>query len=109
MRISRRALRVASWRARVVTKTEEGASEASYLPGIPFYAGLYQASGHVDAMLYGERLSYVYHMEYDGPLDIKHNDGICVFVPPEHEPDFRVTAINRDHRPQLFTLEAIQA
>jgi len=107
MRIARRALKVVQWRARTVTKTEEGASVETYSPAIPFYAAVWQASGHVDALLYGERLAYTYHMEYDGPLPLEHNDGICLFVGPDKGPDYKITSINRDHHPQTFILERL--
>ena len=41
----------------------------------------------------------------EGKEVIKENDGVCVFVSPDEEPDYIVKSVNNDYSPKLFTLE----
>ena len=44
--------------------------------------------------------------DFAGTMEvIKENDGVCVFVPPDEEPDYIVKSVNNDYSPKLFTLE----
>lgn len=68
-------------------------------------ATIWAASGQVQSNMYGEHLSYMKNMEYKGTEVIKENDGICVYVGPDEDPDYIVKSTNYDYSPKLFTLE----
>lgn len=79
----------------------------SWGEAIEFEAIIWQASGVVQAAQYGERLTYIKNMEYQGDEDIKENDGICIYVEGDKDPDYRVLSINPDVSPKMYTLEKI--
>lgn len=50
-------------------------------------------SGRMDVAAYGERAKYMLGMQYDGNRSIRVGDGICVYVDPDADPDYRVVAV----------------
>lgn len=59
-----------------------------------FRAEIWPAGGKVQAEMYGQRLSYILNMLCD-PLDIKENDGVCIYSGPDEKPDYQVISIKR--------------
>jgi len=90
---------------RTVTKTNEGSPVETWGEPVGIDATIWSASGQVQASMYGEHLSYMKNMEYEGKEVIKENDGVCVFVSPDEDPDYIVKSVNNDYSPKLFTLE----
>lgn len=90
---------------RSVTKTAEGSPVVTWGEAIEIDATIWAASGSVQAQMFGEHLSYIENMEYEGTEVINENDGICVFVSAEDEPDYFVKSVNEDYSPNLYTLE----
>lgn len=90
---------------RTVTKTNEGSPVETWGEPVDIDATIWSASGQIQASMYGEHLSYIKNMEYEGPEVIKEHDGICVYVSPDEEPDYIVKSVNTDYSPKLFTLE----
>lgn len=104
---TRRSLQRTVWlRKRSTSRTNEGASVESWGEAQALTATVWQASGRVQAEMYGERLTYIKMMEYEGDEAISVNDGICVDVDGDTVPDYKVIAANTDHSPKLYTLEA---
>lgn len=93
-------------RKRVVEKDKEGGSVVSYEAAVPIKATIWPASGKVQAEMYGERLAYIKNMEYEGKETMQEGDGICVFVDPESDPDYKIISIKK-YSPMLMELEKI--
>lgn len=93
-------------RKRVVEKDKEGGSVVSYEVAVPIKATIWPASGKVQAEMYGERLAYIKNMEYEGKETMREGDGICVFVDPESDPDYKIISI-KEYSPMLMELEKI--
>ncbi|MCD8286494.1 MAG: hypothetical protein LUD50_04650 [Clostridia bacterium] len=86
------------------TDSEGGVYEA-YEEAVAIQAIIWPAGGKSQAEQYGEKLTYMKNMEYSGTADIREGDGICVFVGPEADPDYRVVSIEREYNPKVITLE----
>lgn len=57
-------------------------------------------SGGLEATLYGQRVTAMRAMLYDGVAAIREGDGVCVDVPGDTAPDYRVVSVQawRGHR-----------
>ena len=86
----------------------EGGTITSWSAPVEIEATIWQASGRIQAEMYGERLAYMRNMEYEGTETIGETDGICVFAASDQDPDYRVVSVNADHKPVLYLLEAIR-
>lgn len=86
-------------------KDKEGGSVVTYEEAIEIQATIWPAGGRVQAEMYGERLSYIKNMEYDGPEEMTEGDGVCVFTGPEDLPDYKIISIKREYRPRMLELE----
>lgn len=94
-------------RKRVVQKDKEGSSIVTYEAAVPIKAIIWPAGGRVQAEMYGERLTYIKNMEYEGREAMQEGDGICVFVGPEDDPDYKIVSIKPEYNPKLMELEKI--
>lgn len=111
MRLKRNRLRDLYVRSRETIKDSEGGTYESYADAIALKGEVWQAGGKVQTELYGERISYIqniklsekYTIETDkkGKIhyvfcdgtSLKENDGVCLFVEKETEPDYRIISI----------------
>ncbi len=107
MRMRKSQKKAHNMRRRVIKKNSEGGDVEAYAEAIEIEATIWQASGKVQAEMYGERLAYMKNMEYEGAETITEGDGICVNVPGDEDPDYKVTSKNADHSPIIFLLERI--
>ncbi|WP_346888337.1 hypothetical protein [Clostridium sp. UBA1056] len=73
----------------------EGGKYPGYSNPIEIKANISPASGRLQAEIYGQRLNYILNMLYDGPQTINEDDGICVYVSKDMEPDYKVISIKR--------------
>lgn len=85
----------------------------AYGEAVPFSAEIYPASGQMQMQIYGLRLLYMKNMLFD-PFDkdnigieIKENDRICVDVPPDADPDYKVVAVNKYSRHYRYDIERV--
>lgn len=92
-------------RKRTLSKGSEGESIESYDTAIKIDATIWQASGKVQAEMYGERLAYIKNMEYEGSETMQEGDGICVNVAGDQDPDYKIIFMNTDHSPKRMELE----
>lgn len=111
MRLKQNRLKTFYHRAAVLVKDAEGSSSVEYAQAVPFLAEEWPGGGKLQAQMYGIRLPSIRNLRIqgnytetsasdgslafqvqEGPL-FKVNDGICLFVPAESEPDYRVVAI----------------
>lgn len=111
MRMKRSRKAVYHLKTRESQKGNEGNSFTAYGEARPFLGEVWPASGKVQAEIYGERLSYVrnvriegkyvitadrngvVHYVYPDGLDIVENDGVCMYVSVDEEPDYKVLSI----------------
>ncbi len=123
MRLKRNRLKQYHHRPAEARKDNEGNSYAEYGPGHPITAEIWPAGGKLQAELYGPRLSYIRNCWLDGDyktqtdekgrvsylLDtqlIREGDGICLYVPRESDPDYKIIAI-RPYRHLYMELEKL--
>lgn len=119
MRLRRSRLKTYNHRKAVTERDSEGCPVVSYGYPTQFEAEMWAAGGKLQAEMYGIRLPNIRNLRIQGKYKeitvdgvlyfemengprITVNDGICLNVPPEADPDYRVIAI----RPYSFlTLE----
>ncbi len=91
----------------MVEKNEEGGSKVSYGEAVKIEAIIWPAGGRVQAEMYGERLSYIKNMEYEGTEELAEGDGICVFTGAEELPDYKIISIKPEYSPMVLELERV--
>lgn len=77
----------------LIEDNKEGGKYPGYSEPIEIEANIYPASGKLQAEMYGLKLNYICNMLYDGLQPISEGDGICVYVPKDSEPDYKVISI----------------
>lgn len=110
MRLRRSRLGTYHHRAAIPKKDSEGSSYTEYGPAVAFQAEEWPGGGKVQVEMYGNRLPNIRNLRIqeayqevpgagkvsyaikDGPV-ITVNDGICLYVGGDAEPDYRVVAI----------------
>jgi hypothetical protein len=93
-----------------VTDGEGGKYDGYSTTAIPIQANIYPASGKLQAEIYGERFNYILNMLCDMTYNIEVKNkvvyyvtdtgaefcegaGICVYVPSDAEPDYKIISI----------------
>lgn len=123
MRLKRNRLKMYSHRSAISKKDNEGNSYIEY--GLPssFHAEVWPAGGKLQAEMYGQRVNHIQNCRINagyevltdekgrvsywiGNMEIREGDGICVYVPGEQEPDYRIVAI-RPYRYLTLEVERI--
>lgn len=80
---------------KIVIEDSEGGKYPGYSEPIELQANISPASGKLQAEIYGERLNYILNMLYDEGVEIVEGDGICVYVPKENKPDYKIISVKR--------------
>lgn len=96
MRLARRNLKTLMLRKRVVDRDDEGNTVHRWAPAIAIRATVQPAGGSINAAIYGKELSYMKSLMYQGDELIEgqnENDGLCVDVTADDEPDYVITSI----------------
>lgn len=123
MRLKQNRLKLYSHRQAIPKKDNEGNSYMEY--GLPssFKAEVWPAGGRLQAEMYGQRVNNIKNVRINGNYDlmvsnhgdelylfadmeIREGDGICLYVPEDHEPDYRIIAI-RPYRYLTLEVERI--
>lgn len=94
-------------RKRKVEKNSEGGPVVKYAEAVEIQAIIWPAGGKVQAEMYGERLQYMKNMEYGGQETMQEGDGICVFVGPDADPDYKIISIQPEYNPKRMELERL--
>lgn len=121
MRLRRIRLEQHYLRKRNTKKDKEGGTYAEYGAACSFTGEVWPGGGKLQTEMYGERLPYIRNIRIDGKYKIKtgengglhycfsdelsfaEGDGLCLYVPGESEPDYKILTI----KPYRFlTLEA---
>ncbi|MFF2449365.1 hypothetical protein ACFVSW_20185 [Neobacillus sp. NPDC058068] len=71
-------------------------------------ANILPAGGKLMAEMYGERLAYMLVAYVESGTELKETDGICVYVPPDSKPDYKVVAAPPWSSHSVISLEAIR-
>lgn len=124
MRIKRSRLETYHLRKRITKKDKEGNTYEEWDAAVSFSGESWPASGKVQAQQYGERLAYIRNLRIDGKytmetdkkgmvsydfgdgLKIRESDGICLYVPGEHDPDYKIISI-KPYRPLKLEVQRI--
>lgn len=121
MRLKRNRLKQYHLRPAEAKKDNEGNSYTEYGEAKSVTAEIWPAGGKLQAELYGQRLSYIRNCRIDGAYKVqtdakgkvsyllgektvREGDGICVYVPGESNPDYKIIAI-RPYRHLYMELE----
>lgn len=123
MRLKRNRLKTYNHRQAIPKKDNEGNSYIEY--GLPssFEAEVWPAGGKLQAEMYGQRVNNIKNVRISGNYDLMvsnhgdelylfadmavcEGDGICLNVPEDHEPDYRIIAI-RPYRYLTLEVERI--
>lgn len=123
MRLKRNRLKQYPLRPAEAKKDNEGNSYTEYGEAKSVTAEIWPAGGKLQAELYGQRLSYIRNCRIDGAYKVQtdakgkvsyllgektvqEGDGICVYVPGELNPDYKIIAI-RPYRHLYMELEKL--
>lgn len=123
MRLKRNRFKTYSHRSAISKKDNEGNSYIEYGMPSSFEAEVWPASGKLQAEMYGQRVNHIQncrinagyetvvdekgHVSYQiGSMTLHEGDGICLNVPEDHEPDYRIIAI-RPYRYLTLEVERI--
>lgn len=123
MRLKRNRTQCCYHRKAVFQKDKEGSSSLVYAPATEISSEVWPAGGKAQAETYGTRLNYIQNMRIDGSYkvesdgkklhyvlangaDLVENDGICIYVSGECEPDYKIVSI-KPYRHLLLEVEKI--
>lgn len=110
MRRMRQNLKHPVYLRRAVTiKDDEGNTYHQYSAPIELMVIARHAAHDADAAQYGERLTGIIKMQYEGNETISLYDGVCVNVAPTDAPDYIVKGIKglTPDTFRVYTLEAV--
>lgn len=119
-RIKRSRLQTIYIRQRVMTRGSEGEPIETFEAAYEKQAEVWPAAEHRQIERYGDRITGISNVRVQGAYELnpgasegvtfedgsilKPGDGICVNVPPDSEPDFRVLTIT-PYRPLRLEIE----
>ena len=86
-------------------KNNEGTVTEYFEAAVEDKAIIWQASGSVQAELYGLRLTNILNINYYGALEIVENDGLCINVGANDEPDYKVISVKKYPKFRLIEAE----
>lgn len=111
MRLKRSRVKKYYHKTKTTERDSEGGTYEHYGDAVVFSGEVWPASGKVQAEMYGEKLSYIRNVRIEGKyiitvdrknqlhyvfpegLDISESDGLCLYVSPDAEPDYRIISI----------------
>lgn len=123
MRLKRSRIKQYSHKTATPKKDREGSSFVEYGSPETFFAEVWPADGKLQAEMYGQRLPYIRNCrivgkyeviadadgkvtyQFDG-MALREGDGVCLCVPAESEPDYKVIAI-RPYVPLYIEVEKL--
>jgi hypothetical protein len=108
-RLRQRDLKPYTVKRRIPMKDQDGTEFEDWeSAGHVVKANIRPAGGRLMAEMYGERLAYMLTAYVESGTDIKESDGVCVYVSPESNPDYRVVAAPPWSSHSVISLEAIR-
>lgn len=98
MRLRPQDLRTIYLRKRDGGYDDEGNPLKDWANAIEIKANVQPASGQLNASLYGERLTYMLQLKYQGDMITTNHDegaGLCVDVSGTDKPDYKIISIQQ--------------
>ncbi|WP_143463227.1 hypothetical protein [Levilactobacillus enshiensis] len=96
MRLARRSLKTVYLKRRIEVEDDEANVTHDWGPAISIQVNVQPAGGSVNAAIYGEELTYMKSIMYQGNEIQEGRDesaGLCLNVSADKEPDYKITAI----------------
>lgn len=111
MRLMKRDLETVYLKRKVVIPDGRGNKNITYSDdAIKLEMTVEDAGGQTMASIYGDRLTYMKSCKYIGD-QIEENknekDGICLFVPQDSKPDYKIVSISPPKTHTNITLEKL--
>lgn len=109
MRLKQSDLKPFTVKRRIIVKEPDGTTYEEMDPiGHIIRANVQPAGGRTLIEMYGERLAYMLTAYAESDTDILEADGVCVYVAPDKEPDYKVVAIRRWNTHYVIDLEKVR-
>lgn len=94
MRLRQRDLKEYTIKKHGTFKDEDGTKYTGYeQEGREIKAKIRPAGGKMLSEIYGLRLAYMLTMYCENGTELSENDGICVYVSSDKDPDYKIVAI----------------
>jgi hypothetical protein len=93
MRLRQRDLKTVYVKPHIPSEDDEGDKTEVYGASYSVQATTQPLGGQIKATEYGETLKYMIEMKTEELGNIKENDGVCVYVGADSEPDYRIVSI----------------
>lgn len=94
MRLRQRDLKEYTYKKYGKFKEPDGTSYTGYeQEGVTIKAKIQPAGGKMLSEIYGLRLAYMLTMYCENGTELSENDGICVYVDKDKDPDYKIVAI----------------
>jgi hypothetical protein len=109
MRLRQRDLKPYQLKKHGIFQEPDGTTYEGYEDvGTTIRANIQPAGGKVMAEMYGQRLAYMMTMYCQNDVDIAENDGICVYVDKDKDPDYKVVSVQNWNTHKVVSLEVIR-
>ncbi|GGA31744.1 hypothetical protein [Psychrobacillus lasiicapitis] len=109
MRLRQRDLKPYTVKGRIPKEDSDGTTYEDWEEeGHIIQANIQPAGGRLMAEMYGERLAYMLSAYVESGTDLKETDGVCVYVAPDQNPDYKVVASPPWSSHSVVSLEAIR-
>lgn len=124
MRMKRSRVKKYYLRKRETLKDGQGGTYEEYMDPVEWSGEVWAAGGEVQVKMYGEKLSYIRNVKIEGKykivtdeknrlhyvfengLDVAESDGMCLYVPGESKPDYKIISI-KPYQPLRLECEKI--
>lgn len=94
MRLRQRDMKTYTVKKHGTFKESDGTAYTGYEEqGREIKAKIQPAGGKMLSEIYGLRLAYMLTMYCEKGTDLSENDGVCVYVDADKDPDYRIVAI----------------
>lgn len=110
MRLLQRDLKNYTVKGRIIITEPDGTKSEEMDPvGFIIRANIQPAGGKMMMVVYGERLAYMLTAYVNVSTRIAESDGVCVYVSPYDDPDYKVVAIRRFNTHYVVDLEKVMS
>ncbi len=122
MRMKRSRIRAYNLKNKIQSKDKEGAPVTSYTDAIELCGEVWPAGGRLQTKQYGNRIDSIVNCKIAGSyqivpegnhckyvfadFELREDDGICIYVTPESDPDYRIISI-KPYKPLYMEAERL--
>lgn len=94
-------------RPRVTYENELAEDVEDYGEGYGIYAAVQPATGQALTEMYGEGVNYMFKCRMESYAAVNERDGVCLNVPANYNPDYKVVSIKQWPRHKEVLIGAI--